>query len=52
MHYINEGHEVLMRKGKVGILAAGTLTSGRGFLGLPEREGTVHCAADDCYQRR
>lgn len=33
-HYINKGHEELMRKGKEGILAAGTLTSGWRFLAL------------------
>lgn len=33
-HYINKGHEELMRKGKEGILAVGTLTSGCRFFAL------------------
>lgn len=33
VHYINMGHEELMRKGKDGTLAVGILTSGHRFLG-------------------
>lgn len=51
-HYINKGHEELMRKGKEGILAVGTLTSGHRFLELQKHESIVHCASDDCYQCR
>ena len=49
-HYVNKGHEELMRKGKEGILAVGTLTSGRRFLELQKCERIVYCASDDCYQ--
>lgn len=52
VHYINEWHGELMRKGKEGILAAGTLTSGHGFLKLPKHDSIVHCASDDGYQCR
>lgn len=51
-HYVNKGHGELMRKGKEGILAAGTLTSGRRFLELQKYERIVYCASDDCYQCR
>lgn len=40
-HYINKGYEELMREWKEGILAIGTLTSGRRFLELLKHESIV-----------